>query len=401
MFLLYCILFFNFFSCNAIQNVTQTTIVNNQLSTTPTDISFLSADIKISKNEFKFCEIEDAVYNAIRKAQFKPTGQKDTSHFFYLPDWQSFFSFLQSFNVPIWYVGYKPNNKNFNDKTLVHTGIKYCKNLQELNKDYCFKCLISQKQSTYGGIIIYREVKQSNHRDSLTYHQFKLHYPQFLYVNNIARNFVTNKEILYSLFNYATLEHFLPTFGVYSKKYSTTLIHQILREIASEYLIIKPLNAIKSDGIIMISRNNLDQTLKQILLHHTNKQYIPSFDYWTNNHDNSFIVMEYAPSTTLTYKNKYFDPTLRISFILYHTDNKIIIYLLRCFWRIPPQDLASSSSLTEQHISTPRIVDESLSGIFVDLKDIIFINEALPPILAQLYASMLKLGNIPYPWKLP
>lgn len=369
----------------------------------PADISFLSADIKIHNSEIKFCEIEDAVYNAIRKACYCTSGNVEISNSFYLPDWGIFSSFLSQFNLPIWYVGYiKNTSKQIMHRSLknLHPGhINYFKTLSELENDTLFQQASNKKNmyqldiKNYKGIIIYRETKKSNTVDSNQFKLFKSKYPEFLYVNNFIRKFISNKKKLYLLFQDASLQKFLPKFGIYKKTDSSVLEKQIKDEISSKFLIIKPINEIKSHGITMIKSEELPQTLSKILKKKSIEQKSNhQLNYWKNNLDTDFIVMEYVPSDGISYCNQFYDPTLRISFILYHTQNQFGIILQNCFWRLPPQPLQSNSSLTEQHITTPDS-NKKLSGIYVDQKTINLVNNILPPILKQLYETALSSGT--------
>ena len=297
----------------------------------PEDISFLSADIKIYNSTLKFCEIEDAVYNAIRKACYLPSGSQEEKSSFYLPDWENFLSFLAQFKIPIMYVGYIKQSIKQIIKQLNSKIIKYYPTLENLERDYLPK-IKTLKKSSLMGIVIYRETKKSNTLDSNKFKLFKSKHPEFLYVNNFIRKFIADKKNLYLLFNKTLQQNFLPKFGVYNKTCSAAPAQQIKTEIASKFFIIKPSNEIKSHGICMIKSDALEQTLSTIL---KQKRVTPKFDkqlnYWKNNTDKDLIVMEYAPSDEILYHDQWYDPTLRISFILYHIKNRLGVILQNCF----------------------------------------------------------------------
>jgi hypothetical protein len=208
-----------------------------------------------------------------------------------------------------------------------------------------------------------------------------------------VRKFISDKKNLYLLFKKTAQEKFLPKFGIYNKIDADTLTQQIKKEIASTFFIIKPSNEIKSHGICMIKSDSLAQTLSTILNRKiVNTKSGDQLNYWKNNKDKDLIVMEYVPSNEILYRNEWYDPTLRISFILYHTKNSTGVILQNCFWRLPPKHLYSKGSLTQQHITKPDS-DKSLSGIYVDPKTIGLLNKVLPPVLKQLYEGVLHLGT--------
>ena len=361
------------------------TYEEKQESSIPNDISFLIADIKYADNQIKILEMGEGPRSYFRGHELL-YGKGLI--------WERLWNYLKTFKVPIWYVGRHPESEReyhlIAGQTFEQIGGTFVPNLYRLKKDPLFQQLVSKKWNGTGqyiGIIILRHHKMP--RSVIA--AFKKQYPQFLFLDAATSPYVNHKYKTALIFEQAGLQQFRPQWHCYPKTYSSSLVHTILHDFADvDTVVIKPVNAANGWGVLIINKDELDQTLKKILAEKDTLRKIPdkSYSWWAKDHNDNFLVEEYVPSKIITVGGKRYDGTLRMIFIIAHTDNGIDINFIGSYWKLPSYSLDEEATLTDQHKS--KISSSNHSSAPVLQEDEQCVTQFLQAILPTLYATMLE-----------
>ena len=358
------------------------------------DIMFACADIKYKDGSLKVCELGDGIYMSFRTAQVTLNDHVQDA---VSPYWGIFWHYLAQFNLPLWHVDDLGAHHAMAMNVFAKLGGKHVSSLKDLQADTLFQKL-SKRQSKkitqlndYKGIIVYR-AKQDNHRDNDTVKAFKRNFPDFLWVNLTARDYVKRKDNTYKLFADAKLDDFIPRFNIYPTTYSSSLVQQINHDFPnSNRLIIKPVYSSLAMGVNLIDKKDLDSFLKLILKDYQtiNPREHRRLAFWRH-HPKTFFVSEYVPSKTIYKDDTPRDPTMRVVFMMHHDQGTIHCTVIAGFWKIPVYALDDANrTLTDKHITIAHS-GAYYSGILADKKDWAEIKGALEAMLPKLYQTMLE-----------
>jgi len=270
--------------------------------------------------------------------------------------------------------------------------------IDELLDDAEFQAIASlEKQkgesiSDFGGILFVRQSSIS------PYDQFKEMYPNILILDDAMRGYCGDKLKTSVIFNEPQLEKFKPAWNLYPKAYSRQLAKQIAEDLRSDYLVIKPRKGAKGYGVIICSSHDLDATLEYILEGDENllDDPDPSYRYWAYDRSWSFIVEAYAPSNPTPVAHlddRLFDPTMRVVYVLAHTDGQIHLHFLGSYWKLPEMSLDQEGALNDLHKSCGKLPYFSEVDVDVDAE----VQRQVGECFYFLYEAMLqekqKLGN--------
>ncbi len=369
-------------------------VVSAQIAPTNADIAFIVADVKYNNGAFKFCECGDGIYMSLRAADITLNHKKNNV---VSPYWGIFWHYLKQFNLPIWHVGDKGPANGLAMDELVRVGGKHIPGLKQLEHDTDFKksCKKDFKPSSaikdYRGIIVYRAVTEAK-RDDAEIKKFKALHPEFLYVNNIARNHVKRKDRTFQAFYDAGLDSYIPKSKTYAKK----LTHELIRTINNDFndcdmLVVKPVFSSLSFGVNICAKKDLNPLLTKILrdTHTIKRSDHRCFSWWRFDKSANFVVASYEPSRTITKDGKSYDPTMRIVVLAHYDNGTIYTTPIAGFWKIPVKALSDPVSFTEKHVTIAH-AGAYYSGILTDRKDWGTIDSILRTIMPPLYGAMLQ-----------
>ena len=99
---------------------------------------------------------------------------------------------------------------------------------------------------------------------------------------------------------------------------------------------IKPLNASRGNGVIIVDRLMLNRELKKILVDKETNPNDPTYKYWITTKNKTFLVEEFISSKIILLDGKHFDATMRVIFVLSHDMNNINIDFLGAYWKLRP-----------------------------------------------------------------
>lgn len=359
----------------------------------PTDISYLFVDCKYKNGVLKVCELGPSTHAGLTDSHVIINKKK---HAMISPYWSSLWLYLNQHHLPIWYVGNVINEERIALNSLFALGGRRVATLDDLTHDELFCSLIQPAQPAhamlfkdYDGIIVYR--RSDPQREPKNYvAAMQSHFSNFLWINKIALKYV-KKNTTAKLFSNANLTCFKPKWALFKKKYHPTLAQQISQKIESDLVVIKPLYATQSRGVIIVEQKNLDATLQLILNNHQTIKNTAhrSLSHWKHDQAQSFIVEEFISSKNITIENKKYDPTMRIVFILSHERGTVQLNILGGFWKIPKKSLSDQGTIIEKHVTIP-FAGKFFAGIPISQNDMRAVQNILKQILPTLYVQMLK-----------
>jgi hypothetical protein len=357
-----------------------------QLSENLEDITCLIVDLKYDGNTLKILE-----FGEINKSLF--WGHKKLFGSGIM--WKRLWLYLKQFNLPIWYVGHiigegaDPKYRNIAYKTFKRYGGRLTEDFYTIKRDPIFKKLTSQENTCHEdqkvGIIVTRHHNMSR----TTMRNFKEEYPQFIFLNKAAVKHVNNKYKTALLFNTPELQQYRPLWKTYKKEYSSTLAQTIISDLKNiEIFVIKPLDAVKGHGVLMVHKNELDNTLRTIL---TDKQKLlkindNSYSWWYRDKNNDFLVEEYVASKPVFYNGKNHDGTIRMVFTLAKNNDTIDLTFLSGYWKFSLHALDDNVPLTQLYKSKSGCTQPSLP---ISSEDQNHMEELLRKVLPPIYQNML------------
>jgi len=322
------------------------------------DISYLMADIKFDGKNVKVCEFGEGLQSRFKgyDAMF---GNAAMIKFF----WTA----MTRYELPQLYVDSdlatlqltKLVDKEISLSTFLNNGGATCSDLS--TSDFGRKILAKKngKMSSYDfkGITMVRHIGAS----SPVVNIFRKVNPHVLVLNTVAAPFLSNKYYTNLLFDDEQIGKFKPRSMVFEKKYTSQIAKEIKDAMPAEIYVIKPLDAFKGCGIIVVQSSSLDSMLKKILTTKMNREFTvecngysytdKTYSYWSQDPNKHFIVEEFCPSKNLVFENKAYDPTMRVVFIMQYINNEIKIDYFDCYWKLPLKSLNEQGSLTDKHKS--------------------------------------------------
>jgi hypothetical protein len=361
----------------------------------PADVAYWIADIKLNENGVTIIEFGDGNF----------AGYKVLDHM-YRPGkmWEAVWSSLFSLEIPIWYVGdYASNPGVVAWPQFKAGGGFYSPSLTALQKNNYFlqhtkkyARLFSEQVKDYQGVIVFKRCNPS--KEALN--QFMTRYPDFLILNYSSTHHVSDKKLTDGLFNTPELRAFRPKAAIFPKKYTKTLASEIMKQFENDWLVIKPINAGRGNGIIMVDKDNLDDALHRILVE--NKNHLPpdndieykpdpplGYDYWKGDRNSNFLVEEYVPSKPISVGGKEYDATMRVIFIMRYEQGTITLDFLDAYWKRPIKALTDYGTFKDKHISKHAPNFEESQDLAVSPEDYEFVKESMAQALPQIYWNIL------------
>lgn len=363
-------------SCIGITNYIQPASVD-----CPDDIAFCIADTKFDGKNLKILELGDSALSMF-KGHDALYGRGSV--------WAAFWNYLTQFNIPIWFVG--SHGKSMAVDVLERLGGKCVLSVTRLQGDVKLDMVARgiRRPKEHKGIVFVRRAYQRPYVEMMI-----KKFPSFVFVNEAAHNVVMNKYQTDKLFHDdKTLREFRPACKVCKKRYAPNLAQSIIDEIKSPVYVIKPTDGSRGRGIIFVTKDELDQTLKIILqdraaLRKMSKELPHTYGFWLFNRAERFLVEAYVPSKTVTVKGKEYDPTLRLVFSAHRMNGEITVDVHCAYWKLPGKALSEDGSLTEKHRSDVHST-ALISSMKVAPEDLQKVKDLFCPMMAKVYKRMLN-----------
>jgi hypothetical protein len=315
--------------------------------------------------------------------------------------WTHFWNYLQQFGLPTWCVrmpGDPLSRNTMAPQLFFGMGGKNSSGVADLGRRI-LSTLFEQHQNVtlqdclnYQGLVLVRWGRAEQ-----TMARFKSIFPNVRFIGDPINNLIRNKYYTNQLFIDTGMEAFRPKCKICPQVYSPELAGQIINELQSNIIVIKPPNASRGRGVIFVHQEDLDAVLRLILLNPDqieDRDPDSSYGYWTTDEsmgNTIFLAEEYAESKHILVDGKIFDPTLRLVFALHKDQTGSHVTFFGGYWKLPAKALTDEGSLTEKHKSD--ISASYVSSALVTPEDLQVSSEMLRPVLATLYEYMLTHRN--------
>ncbi len=352
----------------------------------PVDISYMVADLKYSQEHgVKICEMQHGILSTFFADVFM-----NGDNGLICPQISRLFA---EFDMPKWTVALDINfphlltelkqSHHWKDKklfTLILKDSEFQKTAQHVPLD-------PYSVVSYTGMVYVKPKSIQNHEI------FSKKYPGIIVIDAATHPYWVDKYKMSCLFNNPLLSKIKPEWGVYPKTYSKQLADQIIQDIKGDAFVIKPRGAFLGNGVIIVSKEDLDTTLHYILDKPQSLKMDPdnSYNYWNRDRSDTFIVEKYYPSDILqvdTFAGKSFEPTMRIAFMMIYNNKTIDIRFLGGYWMLPHKSLDEPGSLNDLKKAYCKL-PYFTKATDADLNEV---RQQIEPALRLLYQAMLE-GN--------
>lgn len=350
----------------------------------PVEISFLIADLKIDKVKgIQVCEIQNASLSSFHGEKFSHGGRN--------PIAENFIQVLDSFHLPCWHKINEIGERSFNEQFKSSSNWTPFREFKELTKDSSFIQQSSKKVydpsniRNYGSLIFCFPAK-IDHLDTLTER-----FPTAIIIDKATIPYWKDKYEMSLLFKGdSLLENRKPRWALYQSKYSNELANTIIEEIGGDIFVIKPRGECYARGVIIVSKEELDATLKYILNDDTEVGITidKSHEFWVTKRPDTFIVEKFIDAEPISVAHlggKLYSPTIRLGFLLVYNKGECHVEFLNAYYKFPEKALSENGTLNEKFITICQLPYYSSMPHAEQVR----IEEELKDTLLALYKKML------------
>ena len=351
----------------------------------PVDISYLIADCKYSKQDgLKICELQHGALSALG-GDLCLSGDDGII----APILADFFD---QFPLNKWTTRsiYSPLQRSLAKK---NWNIE--QSLQTILHNQLFLAYADQAPGNKYSIDSYQGIVYADSEIVKNSDLYRNQYPGIIFLNAAILPYWNDKYSMSKLFDKdEELKQYKADWRLYPKQYSPDLAAQIQKDMPSELYVIKPRKETLANGVIVVSKHDLDTTLQSILQPHTQKNLTREYAYWKTNQDNNFIIEKYYASDYITtpahFNTRYnesnqYDATMRIVFVLEYNNGIMKYHPLGGFWKLPSKSLQEEGTLNQTRVSCckPPFYDRIDAHIYQE------VNEQMEKAMLLLYDIML------------
>lgn len=381
-------------------------------------ISYLIADLKLTKEgRVKILEFGDGIgsdfegYDAVNEGRGLMMSL--------------FWNYLSSLNLPVWYVVDDMSVALGSEYFVQHRATGVLESIRDGHFVPSIRFVADLKKgrigkrkanfnprdlSTYSAILLFTVSHQ------YTYDQMKVilrDYPWIIWLNSSGAVgfYVQDKFLTNTLFDTKLAEH-RPGWKMLIKQYRSDLSAEIMRDLPAERYVIKPLDANRGRGILVVDKEALDAVLKRIL--NTDNEKAAKeiqleqvrvldgendpFEYWLIDRNPAFLIETCETSKPVNVRGKQFDGTLRMAFCLRYSQGAITVDFLDGYWKLPVApigqgDLQDSVISKIHREKGDAMLDAENISAKVSDEDKITVMGQLKDILPQIFTKMLSVSD--------
>jgi hypothetical protein len=373
---------------------------NSVLSGQPTDVSFCMVELKFDGSKIKICEFGEGCCSLFSSHEF--LFGEDWSI------WSALWDSLGRLNLPMWLVNGGRYVKSL-DK-FIGMGGRVFNSMNDIENDPGFKTAQEKFCNKKGignctGIVIgiVKSCSVGLTQGCVCASYIKKKYPGIIVCGGASSKFFKSKIKTNLLFKDQELDEYKPRHKIYPRTYTSQLAQEVFKDLGCDIFVIKPIRGANGKGVIIVEKENLDETLKLILtderlpIQYRNDH---SYTYWKSGKKNiqkeeagSFIIEEFVPSKTIEVDGKLYDPTMRVAFTILHDSGLIKIDFLGAYWNLAVKSLEEKGTLNEKHKTDATSVEKIHGRPFcaeVSLEDFEVVREQLIGLLPGLYVNILQ-----------
>lgn len=346
----------------------------------PDDISFCIADLKYDGKNLKVLEFGDCG-QSLFNGHDALYGRGSV--------WEKFWNYLARFNMPVWYVGYA--GKSTGSDALDRIGGQSAQSIVRLQGavELDARAKGMRNLKNYQGIVF---VRRDHQRPAIEAMRRK--FPSIIFVNQVAYPHVVNKHNTNLLFqDDQELKVYRPACKSCKKRYTPLLAQSIIDEMKSDLYVVKPIDGSRGRGVIFVTKDELDVTLRTILydrevLKKMSNQSPYCYGFWLLGKAKNFLVEEYVPSKKITVEGKQYDATMRLVFATYRINGKVGVDILGAYWKLPAKAISEQGSFVDKHRSDIHGT-ASVSSAKVSTQDLKAVSALFCPMMEKVYNKML------------
>ena len=305
----------------------------------PADVSFIVIDLKYNLNDgVKIYEIQQGLGCAFEGVEFIE-GHKNAFV-------KIFNKFVSLYHKRHWYEKKKKKNITREFTTVFDKSILW-------NELGSFKSVLSDKQAKK-----YAQMSVANRSSITDYHGLVVCHYNSMDIGTIKKvsglmilnraffpafgssPYTDKLQISNLMSSHEELAEIKPVWNAYSKGYSQELVNQIKEDFESDLLVIKPRTGLQGRGIIILNKEDLEDTLAYIFSGKSNLKKDPdkSYNWWAKDRHDNFIVEEFIESDPVYaphLSDDLYDGTMRVPIVLTYDRGQIQVHFLYMWWKLP------------------------------------------------------------------
>ncbi len=317
----------------------------------PADITYVIADFKYNERQgVQICEVQPGSVSVFEGYDFL-----NNDHNLVL---QMFYDLIARYQLPVWY--FNEDICGESKYYFKNKGWSSINNFNHLLCDINFIKTANNPVENPGNLCDYHAIVYGRPVSITSPVNLQLIFTGVIFLDAAIFPYHQDKYLMNSLLSSREISNRIkPQWNQYSCKYSPELVQTILNDFSSPILVIKPRRAAQGMGVIILDRNDLDNTLKYIFRSEDsqiNSELFndPCYTFWSEWKNEYFLVEEFVESDPVYvewFDSKPYDGTVRAVILLTYDQQKIDFKLLEAHWKLPKKSIADTGSLTERHKS--------------------------------------------------
>ncbi len=314
-------------------------------SAIPADISFLLADVKYNKQQgAKICEVQQGNLSLFKGFDFIYHRKGVVG--------ERLCQVLSQYNDNFWFLEnaltFAPMKEHFIANKWNHAASLMDLFNNETFSQFHHKAAEDPYDISHYHAVVYARILAENNAEDL-----KQSFPGVLVMDSANMPYLFDKYKMSALFlGDERLERVKPKWKLYNKKYHPQLAEEIIRDMGSDLIVIKPKGSAEGKGVIILPKEQLDDTLKKMILDRKSmKSEDRGYKFWESDHSDSFLAEEYVPSDPVYAPhlgNKPYNGTMRVVFVLAYHKQQVHLHYLGAYWIIPEKSLEEEGTMHEK-----------------------------------------------------
>jgi len=259
--------------------------------------------------------------------------------------------------------------------------------------------------STYSGILVYGG---SEYGDDEILEIMKA-YPWILVIDGRANTvdlYAGDKFLTNTLFE-GDLARYRPGWKMFPKQYRRDLADSIRRDMPAQRYVIKPLEASRGRGVLVVESDALDDVLKKILTRDNAAEKArvkmeefrivdgedDPYEYWVIDKNPVFLIETCEASKPVRANGEQYDGTMRMVFTLTRNKGDTSIDFIDAYWKLPSRPLGQGPSRDSVVSKIHREEDADLGAPIsapVSNRDKAIVEEQLKGIIPGIYQRIIS-----------
>lgn len=181
----------------------------------------------------------------------------------------------------------------------------------------------------------------------------------------LALSLLDDKVYMNEVFLRSGQVEYRPTARTYPRKYFSSLAGEIMRDIPGDVVVVKSADGVRGEGVILVRKNELDATLRQLLEDDSRRQQPkPPIEIlnWKKTKSDLFMVEELLSYRPLHHDGKDYNAPMRCVFLFHELEGIAPTFIpLDLYWKLPSKPISSNTTDRDSVISSfkgnPRRVE--------------------------------------------